>query len=98
MIWRGINMKKIKWKIFNVALWIEVLLSYVLPFKVIDNFEYKIGFPIPFISIYDIEIGINPFISMALNPLGFFLNGFIIYFIMMFIVKLRYKTKYNTVK
>lgn len=91
-------MKKINWKIFNVALWIEVLLSYVLPFKVIDNFEYRIGFPIPFISIYDTEIGINPFISMALNPLEFFLNGFIIYFIMMFIVKLRYKTKHNTAK
>lgn len=98
MIWRGINMKKIKWKIFNVAFWIEVLLSYVLHFKVLDNFEYKIGFPIPFISIYNTKIGINPFISMSLNPLGFFLNGFIIYFIIMFIVKLCYKTKHNTAK
>lgn len=89
-------MKKFNWKIFNVALWIEVLLSYVLPFEVIDNFEYKIGFPIPFISIYDTAIGINPLTSICLNPLGFLFNGFIIFFMIMFIVKLYYKIKHHT--
>ncbi|NCC15536.1 MAG: hypothetical protein EOM28_04190 [Clostridia bacterium] len=91
-------MKKINWRIFNLALWIEIFLSYLLPFKVIDDFEYKIGFPIPFISIYDSVIGINPFTSMSVNPFGFLLDGFIISFIIMFIVKSYYKIKHNTAK
>lgn len=66
-------MKKINWKIFNADLWIEVLLSCILPFKVVDNFEYKLGYPISFISIYDTEIGTNSLKSMSINPiLGFY--------------------------
>ena len=64
-------MKKINWKIFNLALWLEVIISYVVPFKVIDNFEYEVGFPIPFISVYDTAIGVSPLMSMYLNPSGF---------------------------
>ncbi len=91
-------MKKFNWKIFNLALWIEVLLSYVLPFEVIDNFEYKIGFPIPFLSIYETPIGINPLSSASLNPLGFLLNGFIIFLLIMFTENLYYKVKHGTAK
>lgn len=74
-------MKKINWKILNSAFWIELILSYFLPFKVVENFQYKIGFPIPFISVYDTAIGVNPFSSMYLNPVGLLLNAVIIYLI-----------------
>lgn len=97
-IYGGINMQNINWKIFNISLWIEVILSYVLPYKVIDSFECKIGFPIPFISIYDTTIGVNPLTSMFLNPLEFLLNGFIIYLIIQFTVTLYYKIKNSTTK
>lgn len=76
---RGIIVKKINWKILNLAFWIEIILSYVVPFKVVDDFQYKTGYPIPFITVYDGEIGVNPFMSMYLNPLALLLNGFIIY-------------------
>ena len=91
-------MKKINWRILNIALWIEILLSYVLPFKVIDNFEYKVGFPIPFLSVYDTAMGVNPFISMNLNPFGFLLNGFIIYLIIVFCNKSIPRIKNKTAK
>jgi hypothetical protein len=74
---RRIVVKKINWKILNFAFWIEVILSYVLPFKVVDNFQYNVGFPIPFISVYDTKISVNPLMSMYFNPLGLFLNGII---------------------
>lgn len=76
-------MKKINWKTLNFALWIEIILSYVLPFKVVDNFQYKI----PFITVYNTEISINPLMSIHLNPLGLLLNGLIIYLIISVCVK-----------
>ncbi|MEG0353268.1 MAG: hypothetical protein RR586_08395 [Cellulosilyticaceae bacterium] len=76
-------MKKINWKIFNIALCVEVLLAYILPFKVINNFEFKVGFPISFISVYDTAINHNPMMSMHLNPVALLINGVIIYFIIL---------------
>lgn len=86
-------MKKINWKIINFALWAEVLLSYLLPFKVIDGFQYQVGFPIPFISIYNTAFKANPFMSMHLNPLAFLVDGFILYFIILAGVKVYDKFK-----
>ncbi len=86
-------MKKINWKILNSAFWIEVILSYVLPFRVVDNFQYNVGFPIPFILVYDTKINVNPLMSMYLNPLGLFLNGIIIYLIILVAVNAYYKFK-----
>ncbi|MEA4988135.1 MAG: hypothetical protein VB095_08750 [Anaerovorax sp.] len=91
-------MKKINWKILNSAFWIEIILSYLLPFKVVDNFQYKIGCPITFISVYDTEIGANPLMSMHLNPLGLLLNGVIIYLIISVAVNAYHKFKYNQTK
>lgn len=74
-------MKKFNWRIVNVAFWIEIVLSYVLPFKVVDNFRYKVGFPLRFITVYDADIGVNPLVSMHLNPVFLLMNVIIIYFI-----------------
>lgn len=88
-------MKKINWKILNLAFWIEIILAYVLPFKVVDNFQYKIGYPIPFISVYNMKIGVNPLMSMNLNPLGLLLNGVIIYLIISASANAYHKLKYE---
>ena len=93
-------MRKINWKILNLAFWIEIVLSYVLPFKIIDNFQYKVGFPIPFISIYDTDIGVTPLMSMQLNPLALLLNGIIIYLIISLSMKAyrKFKSQSNHIK
>lgn len=74
-------MKKIHWKTLNLAFWIEIILSYLLPFQVVDNFQYRVGFPISFITVYDAELGVNPLMSMHFNPFGLLMNGLIIYLI-----------------
>lgn len=74
-------MKKINWKILNLSFWIEMLLAYFLPFEVKDNFSYQVGFPMPFLSIYDTKLGISPVASMHLNPIGLLVDGVIIYLI-----------------
>lgn len=86
-------MRKINWKILNFAFWIELVLCYVLPFKVIDNFQYNVGFPIPFMSVYDTKIGINPFMSISLSPLGLLANGIIMYLIISFAIRVYRKLK-----
>lgn len=80
-------MGKINWKTVNISFWIEIVLSYVLPFKVVDHFQYRVGFPIPFISVYNTEIGVSPLVSMHLNPLGLLANGIIIYLIISVVVR-----------
>jgi hypothetical protein len=91
-----IKVKKINWKILNWAFWIEIILSYVLPFRVVDDFQYKVGFPIPFITVYDRPIEVNPLMSMHLNPLGLVFNGFIIYFIILFAMRAYEQISYST--
>ena len=86
-------MRKINWKILNLAFWIEIVLSYLLPFKIVDNFQYKAGFPIPFISIYNTKIRVTPLMSMQLNPLALLLNAIIIYLIISFSIKAYCKFK-----
>lgn len=80
-------MKKVNWKIVNLAFWIEVILSYFLPFTVTDNFRYQVGFPIPYISVYSDSLSINPFMSMHLNPLPLLFNVIIIYGIITICIK-----------
>lgn len=81
-------MKKINWKHFNSAMWIEIVLSYLLPFHVKDHFQYQVGFPVPYLSVYNTEIGISPLMSMHLNPLGFLFDALIIYLILLAGVKI----------
>ena len=86
-------MKKIDWKILNIAFWIEIILTYVLPFRGVDDFHSRAGFPFPFICVYDVKIGVSPLSSMHLNPLGFLFNGMVIYLAMMLAIKAYQKLK-----
>ncbi len=86
-------MKKIHWKIVNAALWIEIVLSYFLPFKVTNDFQYQAGFPMAFISVYDTKPAISPFMSMHFNPIGFVLDVFVIYLVIWGLIKLYQKKR-----
>lgn len=74
-------MKKVNFKLLNLAFWAELVLSYVLPFRVIDDFQYRVGFPFPFIAVYDTAIGVNPLTSMNLNPLLLLVNVLVLYLV-----------------
>ena len=84
-------MKKINWKILNTAFWMELTLSYILPFHVVDNFQYRIGFPVAFLSIYDTKMGVSPLLSMHFNPLTFLADGVSIYLVLLGCVKIYQK-------
>lgn len=86
-------MKYLNWKILNSAFWIEIILSYFLPFRIVENSIYLVGFPMPFISVYTARIGVNPFTSMHLNPLGLLFNGMIIYLVIVFCKKAYHKLR-----
>lgn len=88
-------MKKINWKIINIAFWFEVILCYVLPFNTTDTFQYQVGFPMPFIFIYNTELGVNPLMSMHLNPLGLFANGMVLYLVITVFVKIYKRIRLN---
>ncbi len=75
------------WKIINLAFWIEIILSYLLPFEITDQSQYQVGFPMPFISVKAGDFGISPFMSMHLNPVGLLLDGILIYLIIIFCIK-----------
>lgn len=80
-------LNKIDWKIFNISLWIELLLAYILPYKNVDDFEYQVGFPLNFLSVYNSKLGTSPLNSMYVNPFIFLINCFIIYFVLIFLTK-----------
>lgn len=80
-------MKKIHWKMVNAAFWIEMALSYFLPFEVTNHFQYQVGFPVAFLTVYDTKLGKNPFLSMHVNPLGLLLDVLVIYWIVFACVK-----------
>lgn len=75
-------MKKINWKLFHLALWTELVLSYFLPFKATNDFQYHVGFPMSFLSVFDTKWQKSPFLSTHLNPFGLLLDVFIIYLIL----------------
>lgn len=91
-------MKRNRWKILNAALWIEIVFSYFLPFQVTNHFQYQVGFPIPFLSIYNSKFGINPFMSMHLNPVRLLFDVFVIYLIISVCVKAYQKWRHNLIK
>lgn len=86
-------MGKINWKIVNAAFWIEVVLAYFMPFVETDHSGYQVGFPVPFLTVYDGVISVNPFLSMHLNPIGLLADGIIIYLIIMGCMKVYRKLK-----
>ncbi len=91
-------MKKINWKVLNAALWTEVVLSYILPFRAVNGFQYEAGFPIPFLSVYNTAIKGSPLMSMNLSFGGFLLNGAIIYCILLLAIKTYQKFKSEKAK
>lgn len=88
-------MRKINWHILNIAFWVELILSYILPFQAVGNNQYGVGCPISFLTVYDKKIGVTPLMSMHLNPVGLILNVVILYLILSFVKKSYQKLRRN---
>lgn len=85
-------------KILNAALWLELALAYFLPFRSTDHFQYRMGFPAPFLSVYDAALGKSPFLSTHFNPIGLLLDVLVIYFILSACVKAYKRFQWNRIK
>ncbi len=75
-------MKKMNLTILNIAIWIEIALSYILPFNVVDDEEYLVGFPFEYLTAYNNNLDVNPLRSMHINPLIFLANVAVIYLLL----------------
>ena len=82
-------------KYFNVAAWITVIIIFVLPYQdqSSDGFSTHFGYPLAFFTVYDGPIGKTLMTSTHTNILGFFIDVFIIYFIILFGRRLYDKVK-----
>lgn len=81
--------KKINWKALNFAVYFEILTSYFLPFKIIDEYKYQVGFPFLFLTVYDKPIiHANLFSSIHINEFRLAINLVIIYFVTILLLKL----------
>lgn len=81
-------MKKLNLKILNWSAWILLFLTYILPYRYTDGFETSFGYPIPFVSIYDIPIDSTPFMSMSVNALAIIFDVLIVYLVISMVMKL----------
>lgn len=80
-------MKNINWTTLNLAFWIELILCWFLPFQTTDHFQYRAGFPTPFLTVYAETPGISLFTSTHLNPLGLLFNVIFIHVIILGCIK-----------
>ena len=58
---------------------IVILMTYLLPYRSNDGFETQFGYPIPFISVYDVPIARTPFLSMSVSLLALLLDMAVVY-------------------
>ncbi len=85
--------KKINWKILCIAFCCELVLSYILPFMVYDNFKFDVVFPIIFLTMYNKQMNSSLFNSMLLNPFALLLDVVFIYILIQLVIKV-----VNTIK
>ncbi|WP_458120352.1 hypothetical protein [Paenibacillus sp. Z6-24] len=69
----------INWKLINLSAWLVVILSYVLPFEPGDNIGIQIGFPLSFMTIYEIEGQRNLLSAYRMDLLAFLLDAALLY-------------------
>ena len=86
--------KMFRWNIFYLSIIIEVLLSYLLPFRRFDEVRAGVGFPLSFITLRNTsELALNPMMSMHLNPLSLIINISLIYIAIYFVIRAYKKSK-----
>lgn len=90
----GGTIKSINWKIINFAFYFELVVMYFLPFKAVDEHQYQVGFPFPFLTIYDRPItSVNLYSSLLLNIVALIVDIVIIYLVTTLLLKMYKKIK-----
>lgn len=86
--------QKINWKVIHFSVYFEILISYFMPFQRIDEFQYRVGFPFPFLSIYDKPIiHRNLFLSVHIDGLRLVANLAVVYLVTVLLLKLYEKNR-----
>lgn len=81
-------MKKINLKWLNWAAWLTLFFTYILPYRETDGFETSYGYPIPFIYIHDVPLAKSPLLSMSVTVGALIIDVFILYFVIIVVMKI----------
>ena len=80
-------------KILGLSTVISLLTIYVIPGRVLDEFEIGFGYPIDFFTLYTRTLNSSPYLlhSTNLNIINLALNILIIYLVVHVLVKVKNK-------
>ncbi|WP_046213758.1 hypothetical protein [Paenibacillus wulumuqiensis] len=70
---------RINWKLINLSAWLVVILSYVLPFEQDGHIGIHVGFPLSFMTIYEIDGQRNLLSAYRMDLLVFLLDAALLY-------------------
>lgn len=81
--------KKLDKRLFNLAAWMTIILTYILPYKSRDGFATNFGWPFEFFTVYDKPINKTIIMSTLTNPLALLLDILVVYCVLYIIKKLK---------
>lgn len=89
--------RKLNLNIFYLSTLFTLLSAYILPCRHIDNLNKSFGFPLGWFTVHDNTIGDVIINSTAVNPIRFFTDIVLFYFIILCVYKLHKKNKKDNV-
>lgn len=89
-------LKKIDFRVLNVAAWSTLLLAYFSQIRYIRLVEIGMGFPFEFITLYDISQGIDPIDTMKVHW-GYFILNIVVIYISIYCINKLYKYVQNVI-
>lgn len=76
---------KIDTKRLNLAFWLTIATAYFLPQSHADGVAHALGYPFPFLTLYDKPIQQPFFLSSSLNLMGLLFDALCIYLLLLLI-------------
>ncbi len=85
--------KQLDWKAMNLSAWFVLIITYVYPIRFVEDKPDVIGFPFPFLTVYDKGLGSSLFGSFHIDLGSLILNIAIVYLVVTLLYRLytRYK-------
>lgn len=72
--------EQINWRVLNLSAWIVIVVTYVSPFRQMENGAARVGFPISFLTVYK-EWRTNLLVSFDIDLGRLILNIAIVYLV-----------------
>ncbi|MNW25389.1 hypothetical protein D3C74_21300 [compost metagenome] len=85
--------KQLDWKAMNISAWFVLIITYIYLIRFVEDKLDVIGFPFPFLTVYDKELGPSLFSSFHIDLGSLILNIAIVYLVITLLSRLytRYK-------